>query len=153
MPKFLLLGQALAEAVHQMINTCGKKIIKKDVHKTTEEIIEQMVKASETGKAPDNMDNNWCHINEVKINQLRLLGLHIFDSVWIIHCQLSEDLNGTKTKDYLHALVFTKFTPNRCDEEMAEIAFNEIIANLSSIVITGPNIAILTAGQLVMGSI
>ena len=111
-----------------------------------------MVKVSEPGKAPD-MDNNWRCINKVKIKQLRLLGLQIFDSVWIIYCQLPEYLNGTKTKDYLHALVFTIFTPNRCDEEMAEIAFNEIIANLSSIVVNGPNIAILTAGQLVMGSI
>lgn len=149
--KFLLKGQSLAEKVHQLINTQGKKIIKKDVHKTTLEIIKRMINTSEPGREPD-INNNWL-INGVKINQLKLLEEHIAESVWIVYCQLLEDINGNKLKAYLRALVFAKFVPNRRDEAMTEIAFNTIIANLSSIVVNGPNIAILTAGCTVMESI
>ena len=148
---FLLRGQTIAELVHELINKEGKKLIKKDVRDTTLELIERMVTASSPGKEPD-IDNNR-HINEVKIDVIKLLGVHIAESVWIIYCQLSEDINGTKSKAYLRALVFANFVPNRRDRAMAETAFNEIIANLSSIVVNGPNIVISTAGRKVLESI
>lgn len=148
---FLLRGQSLAEKVHQLINREGKKLIKEDVYKTTLEIIERLVTTSEPGKQPD-IDNNRI-INGVKIGQLKLLGEHIAESVWIIYCQLSENIDGNKQKAYLRALVFTKFKPHQRDKAMAETAFNEIIANLSSIVVNGPNIAISTAGRQVLESI
>ena len=117
MSKFLLQGQYLAEDVHQLINTQGKKFIKKDVHETTTEIIERMITTSEPGKEPD-IDNNRL-INGVKIDQLKLLGEHIAESVWIVYCQLSEDINGNKSKAYLRALVFANFVPHRRDRAMA----------------------------------
>ena len=118
---------------------------------TTLEIIKRLVTTSEPGKEPD-INNNRL-INGVKIDQLKLLGEHIAESVWIIYCQLSENIDGNKTKAYLQALVFAKFKPHRRDKAMAETAFNEIIANLSSIVVNGPNIAISTAGRQVLESI